>query len=341
MNNIELAKIFQSMSYILEIKGVQWKPQAYKRAARSIDSLQEDVAEVYKKSGLKGLEEIPGVGEGIGNKIVEFLKTGKIREYEILKKSIPKPVVEMMQIQGMGPKRAKLLYQKLHIKSVAQLEQAAKQHKLQMLKTFKEKAEENILKGIELLRKTGKKRYPIAKVLPIAEKIKSRLEKVKGVKEVYLAGSLRRKEETIGDLDILAITKDHSKAIDKFVNMPEVSRVLAKGITKAAVILNTGMQSDLRVIPKESMATALNYFTGNRDHGVKLRVIAIKKGYKLSEYGLFDRKTGRRIPCKDEKGLYNKLGMEYIPPEKRKNQGEIEEAINGYNKRKIRRNSSL
>ncbi len=325
MNNIELARIFRDMAAILQMKGVEWKPQAYKRAARSLETMQEDVSEVYKTSGLKGLEEIPGVGEGIAKKIEQYLKRGKVEEYEELKKIIPKAVVEMMKVPGMGPKKAKLLYNKLNIRSIEELEKAAKHHRLQALRSFKEKTEENILKGIAILRGT-KERRPISEALPTAEAILAELKKIKGVKQAYVGGSVRRKEPTIGDLDFLAVAED-SKIIEAFTKLPQVKTVQAKGITKASVRLKNGMQADLRVLPEKSFAAALQYFTGNKDHNVKLRLIAIKKGYKLSEYGLFSRKTGKRIPLKTEKELYNKLGLQYIEPEERLNKGEIEKAM--------------
>lgn len=329
MNNHELAKIFQQMAYILEIRGVAWKPQAYKKASRSIESLQEDVSDIYRDSGLKGLEEIPGVGEGIAKKIVQFLGTGKVKEYEELKQTIPKPVVDMMRIPGMGPKRARLLYEKLKIRSVEELKEAAQHHRLQVLKSFKDKAEENILKGIDYLKNDGR-RWPYIEAMPVAEMIVKRMRRVKGVREISIGGSLRRKEPTIGDIDILVTADKNSRVIHEFVKQPEVERVQAEGMTKASVRFKNGIQADLRVVPEESIAAALQYFTGNKEHNVKIRIIAIKQGYKLSEYGLFKRDTGRRIPLKTEKDLYNKLGMEYISPEKRKNRGEIEEAMRKY-----------
>lgn len=329
MSNAEIAKIFRNIAAILQMKEVEWKPQAYRRAARSIDAMQEDAAEVYKRSGLKGLEEIPGVGEALAKKIEQYIKEGRIKEYEKLQKTIPKPVVEMMKIPGMGPKRAKILYKKLNIKSIKELAEAAEHHKLQKIRSFKQKTEENILKGIKILR-TTKERTPIREVLPIANAILKKLKGMKGVKHAYVGGSVRRKEPTIGDLDFLVTTKNHTAVIETFTKMLQVKEVLAKGETKAMVRLKNGMQSDLRVVPEESFAAALQYFTGNKDHNVKIRLIAIKKGYKLSEYGLFDRKTGKRIPCNTEHELYKKLGLRYIKPENRKNRGEIEKAMISY-----------
>ncbi len=176
MNNIELARIFRDMAAILQMKGVEWKPQAYKRAARSLETMQEDVSTVYKTSGLKGLENIPGVGEGIAKKIEQYLNRGKVEEYEELKKTIPKAVVEMMKVPGMGPKKAKLLYNKLNIRSIAELEKVARHHGLRRLRSFKEKTEENILKGIAILRGT-KERRPLSEVLPIAETMLTELKK--------------------------------------------------------------------------------------------------------------------------------------------------------------------
>ncbi|MFH0752281.1 MAG: helix-hairpin-helix domain-containing protein [archaeon] len=322
MNNTELATILRDMASILQMKGVEWKPQAYRRAARSLESLQEDISKVYKESGIKGLEEIPGVGEGIAKKIVQYLKSGKIKEYEELKRTIPKPVADLMKIPSIGPKKAKILYNKLHIKTIEELEKAAKEHKLQRLRAFKQKTEENILQGIEIL-KAGKFRRPLKEVLPIAEKITSRLRKVKGVSKAEVCGSIRRKKGTVKDMDLLVIAKDPEKVVDTFTKLKQIKRVQAKGMTKASVRLKNGMQADLRVVPQESFATALQYFTGSKDHNIQLRIVAIKKGYKLSEYGLFNKKTGRRIPVKTEKELYKKLGFKYIKPEQRLGKGEI------------------
>ena len=327
MKNLEIARILYEIADILEIKNVQWKPAAYGKAARSIESLSEDIESIYKKKGKKGLDEIPGVGEGIAEKIAEYLETGKIKELENLRKKIPKGLTEIMKVQGMGPKKAAKLYKKLGIKSVKELEKAAKKGKIRKIATFGEKSEEDILLGTGMVRK-GKERKQLGVILPIAEEIAGKL-KLKSVKRLDIAGSIRRKKETIRDIDILIVAEKPKEVMDKFTTLDNVKRVLAKGTTKAAILLKEGIAVDIRIIPEKSYGAALNYFTGSKDHNIKLRQIAIKKGWKLSEYGLF-RKKGKietYIAGKTEQELYKKLGMRYIEPEMRENTGEIELAI--------------
>jgi len=321
--NQKLAEIFYEIADILEIKKVQWKPAAYRNAARAIENLPEDVEEIYKKEGKTGLEEIHGVGEAISKKIVEYIETGKIKKLEELRKTIPKGVVEMMKVQGIGARKAVKLYEELGIKSVKELEKAAKKHKIKELEDFREKTEENILEGIEFMKKRGK-RVLLGMALPVAKSIVDELKKVEGVKEAIAGGSLRRMEETVGDIDILVVS-ENSKVADYFTKMDRVKRILAKGDTKSAVVLKDNIQVDLRTINPESFGSALQYFTGNKSHNIKLRNIAIKKGYKLSEYGLFKGK--KQIAGKTEKEIYNKLGMQYIEPEMRTETGEIELAL--------------
>lgn len=324
MHNIKIARIFFEMADILEMQNVQWKPQAYRRAAKSIDSLEEDVDDIYKKYGLKGLKEIPGIGENLAKKIVEFIKTGKVKAYEKLKASIPAKVSELMQIPGIGPKKIKKLYQILHIKNIGDLERALKKHKIAKLPGFGEKSEQDILKGLTMKKE---KRRSLEEVLPIANQIVKELKKTKVIKQIEVAGSIRRKKETVRDIDVLVTTTNPAKVIDAFVNMKNVSRVLGKGSTKATVILKQGIQADVRVVPEEQFGSALMYFTGSKEHNIKMREIAIKKGFKLSEYGLFDRKTGKLIASKTEEEIYKKLGMDYIEPKLRENKGEIEAAM--------------
>ncbi|MCX8193974.1 MAG: helix-hairpin-helix domain-containing protein [Candidatus Pacearchaeota archaeon] len=323
-HNLEIARIFFEMADILEMQNVQWKPQAYRRAAKAIDSLREDVGEIYKKYGLKGIKEIPGVGENLAKKIVEFIKTGKIQAYEKLKASIPAHVAELAQIPGIGPKKIKKLYQTLHIKTLKDLERALKQHKVAKLPGFGEKSERSI---IESLKMKKEKRRPLKEVLPIANGIIEQLKKSRLVKQISVAGSIRRKKETVRDIDILVTTKNPEKVMDIFTSLPEVSKILAKGPTKSTVILKQGIQADVRVVPEESYGAALMYFTGSKEHNIKIREIAMKKGFKLSEYGLFDRTTGKLVASRTEEEIYNKLGLNYIDPTKRENKGEIEAAM--------------
>lgn len=323
MANQEIAEIFFKIADILELQDVKWKPQAYRKAAQSISSMSEDVSGIYKEGGIKSLEDIPGVGEGLAKKIIQFIEEGRIHEYERLRKELPKGLDEIMQIQGMGPKKAKFLYKSLGIKSVDELKKAAQQHKIAKLPSFKEKSEENILKGIELL-KSSKGRLLLGYALPIARGIELSLKNLNQVKQAAIAGSLRRMKETIHDIDILATASNPSIVIDHFTSMPIVSRVLAKGDTKATIITKEGIQVDLRVVDDALFGSALQYLTGSKEHSIILRRLAIKKGYKLSEYGLF--RKNKVIASKTEKDIYNKLGMDCIPPELREDHGEIEAA---------------
>lgn len=322
MNNLEIAKIFYEIADILEMQNVQWKPAAYRKAARALETLSTDV-EDYVSKGIKEVEKIPGVGEGIGKKIIEYCQTGKIKEYQKLKKRVPRHMDVLMKVPGMGPKKAKVLFKKLKISTLKQLESAAKKGKISKLEGFGEKSEKDLLRGLDLL-KLNKGRILLGLALPIAEELKSRLKKLKEVDKLEVAGSIRRMRETIRDIDILVTSKKPKTVINFFCSMKDVKAVLAKGDTKSTIVLNSGIQSDLRAVPDKSWGAALNYFTGSKDHNIKLRQIAITKGYKLSEYGIFSRKSGKYLAGRTEKELYAKLGMKYIPPEMRENTGEVQ-----------------
>ncbi len=325
MLNQEISKIFYEIAEILDILKVQWKPSAYKRAAQNIESLGYDVKEIYKTKGIKGLKEIPGIGEGIAKKIIEFIEKGKIREYEELKNKVPKHFLELINISGLGAKKAEILNKKLGIESIKDLKKAIEQHKIRNLKGFGIKSEENILKGLNIFKKKSE-RVLLSYALPIADSIKQVLEKVNGVKKIDVAGSLRRMKETVKDIDILAISTN-PKVISTFCNLKNIKEIIAKGKTKATIFLEDGVEVDLRVVPERSYGAALNYFTGSREHNIALRQISIKKGLKLNEYGLFNRKTNKFIGGKTEEELYRLLGMGYIEPELREDKGEIEASI--------------
>ena len=323
MKNLEIARIFYEMADILEMQGVEWKPRAYRRAAKAIESLTEDIEVLWHRGGLKTLEEIPGVGERLAKKIEEFLKTGKIKEYEQLKRMVPFQLHEIMSIPGMGPKKAKRLYKELGVKTIKDLEKAVKEHKIAALPGFGEKSEKDILRGIQLY-KASKGRMLLGRAWFIANEIIEKLSVLKEVKKISPAGSLRRMKETIGDIDILVISTNPMKVMNFFTSMPDVKEILAKGPTKSTVILRSGIQADVRVLKPESWGSALQYFTGSKEHNIALRRIAIKKGYKLNEYGLFKGK--KQIAGKTEEEIYRKLGLQWIPPELRENRGEIEAA---------------
>ncbi len=327
MKNQEVAALFYEIADILEIKNVQWKPIAYRKAARAIEALRDDIEEIYKKNGINSLKEIPGVGEHIAEKIAEYLETGKIKEFEKLKSSLPSGLSELTEVSSLGPKKVMHLYQKLKIKNIKDLENAIKKHKLRNLFGFGEKTEKNILRGIQLFR-GRKERALLGIALPTANSIIRQLKKIKEVHNISYAGSLRRMKETIGDIDILVTSPNPEKVMKVFTSLPEVSRVLAKGKTKSMVILRNGMQSDIRVVADKSFGAALQYFTGSKEHNVVLRSIAIKKGYKLNEYGLFKR-SGKLVAGNTEEEIYKKLGLPYIEPELRENLGEIDKAKQG------------
>ncbi|MBI4487982.1 MAG: DNA polymerase/3'-5' exonuclease PolX [Deltaproteobacteria bacterium] len=326
MRNTELAQIFREIALYLEMEEEPFKPRAYEKVAFALEALEEPVGEIYKRGGLKGLREIPGVGQAIAEKIEEIIQTGRLRYYEELKEKVPVDVRGLTTIEGVGPKSVKVLYEKLRVKDVSGLEQAARAGRIRGLPHFGEKMEQKILKGIEFL-KQGIGRFPLGTVLPLIMEIEGRLSDLPEVGEVVVAGSTRRRKETIGDADILAISRNPDKVMDFFVAMPEVVHVHGQGKTKTMVKLKNGMDVDLRVVRKESFGAALNYFTGSKDHNVALRRIAQEKGLKLNEYGLF--RGSKRIAGETEEEIYKALGLSFIPPELRENQGEIEAAKKG------------
>jgi len=312
-NNQKIARIFYEMADILEIRNIQWKPRAYRRAAKALELLKKDVSEIYNKYGIDEIEKIPGIGKNLSKKIVEYIKTGKIKAYERQKKEKEAEIIALMKIPGMGPKKIKKIYQKLKIKNIKELKKAIKEHKIAKLPGFGLKSEKDLKKSLEL--EKGK-RYPIKQILPIANEIIRTIKRV-GAEKVDVAGSIRRRKATVRDIDILAMSKDPKKIINTFTRMKNVKRIVAKGPTKSTILLKNNVQADLRIVPKESYGAALLYFTGSKNYNIKLREIAIKKGYKLNEYGLFDRKTNKKIAGKTEQEIYKKLGLKYIEPKKR------------------------
>ncbi len=322
--NQEIAKILNEIAVLLDIKGVDFKPRAYEKAAYAIESLAENVGEIYKKGGLKALEEISGVGQSIAEKIEEFIKTGKIHEYQKLKTEFPVDISGLKKVEGLGPKTIRKLYQELKIKDLKSLKEAVETGKLSKLEGLGEKSEQKILKSISFLEQSCG-RFSIAVALPLSRRIVERLRSLPEVKKAEFAGSIARMQETVGDLDILVISDKPSKVMDYFVKMPEVQEVVVRGDTKTSVRLKIGMDADLRVVPPESFGAALQYFIGDKYHNIAVREIAIKKGYKLNEYGLF--KENKIIAAENEKEIYEKLGMAWMPPEMRTNHGEIEAAL--------------
>ena len=326
MMNFEIAAIFDEMAELLEIKDENpFKIRAYRRAAQSVESLTKDIEDMAKQGTL---QEIPGIGKELAAKIEEIISTGKLKAYEKLKKSIPASILDMMEIPGVGPKTAKLLYDKFKPKSIGQLEKLAKGHKISKLPRIKEKTEENILRGIELL-KQSKERMSLGEALPIAVEITGRLKPLPGVEKISYAGSVRRMKESVHDIDVLITSSKPKPIMDAFISMPRIKNILAHGAPKSSVLLNEGIQVDLRIVEPESYGAALLYFTGSKQHNIHLRGIANDMGYKINEYGVFNEKTGKRAAGKEEEDIYKFLKLSYIPPELREDAGEIEAAAKG------------
>jgi DNA polymerase (family 10) len=311
---------------IEEDPNAQFRARAYYRAADTIASLRENVADIYSKHGTNGLLEIPSVGKAIASKIEEYIKRGKVHHLEELKAKVPIAIDELYGIEGIGPKTIRMFYDKLQIKNLADLEKAAAKGKLRTVPGFTEKKEQDIIKQIEFF-KRGKGRRIIGEVYPLVKQIEKRLQHVKGVKNAVTAGSIRRMKETIGDIDYLVAASDPEQVMEFFIKMPEVEKVLGRGQAKVFVKLANGIDADLLVVPEESWGSALQYFTGSKEHSVELRKIAIAKGLRLNEWGIF--KGDKRVAGATEEEVYEALGLQWIPPEMRENAGEIELARQG------------
>lgn len=324
MSNAEIAKILFEMAELYEMEGVEFKPRAYEKAALSVEALDEDIREIYKEGGIKILMQIPGVGQGIAEHIDEYLKTGHFKEYERLKKKVPVNISELTRVEGVGPKMIKVFWEKLRIRNLADLEKAARAGKIRKLARFGEKSEQKIMRGIEFLKKSGG-RAILGFVLPEVRAIERMVKNFPEIEEAAVAGSTRRMKETIGDIDILAISAKPVKVMDRFAGLPQIAHIYAKGPTKTMVRLKNGLDADIRVVPKESFGAALSYFTGSKDHNILLREMAIKKGWKLNEYGMFKGK--KMVAGRTEEEIYKMLGLRYIEPEIRENTGEVEAAL--------------
>jgi len=326
MKNFEVAFIFNDIADILEIKGENpFKIRAYRKAAHTLENLPIEIEELVKESRL---QEIDGIGKALEKKIHEIISTGTCRYYEALKKDFPRGLVEMLKIPGLGAKKIKVIYDNLGISSIEELERAAKTHKIRELPGMGVKTEQSILKGIQTLKGQGE-RVQLAIALPVANRIVEILSSMMDVYKVSIAGSLRRKRETVKDIDIVVATETPETVVEDFLKLPIISRVLAKGLTKVSVMLNMGIQVDLRLIKPNEFYSALQHFTGSKEHNAKIRSLALKMGYKLNEYGIFEKEGEGVFLPKSEEELYSKLGMPYIIPELREDRGEIEKALEG------------
>jgi DNA polymerase (family 10) len=326
MKNAEVVALFNEIADYLEVKGENpFRVRAYRRAAQAIEGLAEDLAAIAARDGL---QDVPGIGKDLAAKIQEFLSTGAIQYLDGLRAEIPAGVIEMLGIHGVGPRTAKLLYDQVGVESVEKLEALAKAHKLAGLPGIKAKTEENILKGIAVWR-SGRERMPLGTALLLAEGILAALRELEAVRQIAPAGSLRRMKETVKDIDILITSASPTRIMEVFVGLPNVAEVLAHGETKSSVRLREGIQVDLRVVEPECFGAALQYFTGSKQHNIRVRELAQRRGLKVSEYGVFDDQSGRRTAGQTEEEVYAAVGLPWLPPELREDGGEIEAALGG------------
>lgn len=327
MLNKKIAELFNEIADMMELENGERKfeVRAYRKAAVVIGTMQEDVSEIYRNNGKEGLMEIPGIGTGLADRIVEYIKTGKMQKYSDYKKKYPIDFQSLTKLQGMGSKKIFILYTKLGVKNINDLKKVISSHKIKDLPGFGEKSERELSKGINLF-ESSKGRMLLGEALPEAESIIKKLRASGSVEKAEIAGSIRRMKETVGDIDILVISDKPEKVMDIASNLEEVSGIVVKGSTKTTLRLSMGLTCDIRVLRKNNFGAAMQYFIGSKEHNVKVRQIAIRKGYKLSEYGLFD-KNGKSIAGQDEAEIYAKLGLEYIEPEMREDRGEIELAM--------------
>ncbi len=326
MKNFEIARLFELMADVLEIRGENpFRVRAYRRAAQNLESLGEDVDTLAREGRL---QEIPGVGADLAGKIAEYLRTGRVKEIDAARKGVQRGVVELMNVPGIGPKTAKLLFEQQRVTTLDRLEELARAGKLRGRHGIQAKTEANILKGIALVR-GGQARMPLGRALPLGRELVRALADVSGVEAVELAGSLRRMKETVGDIDVLVTSTDPARVMRAFAALPQVAEVLERGATKAAIRHREGIQVDLRVLEPEAFGAALVYFTGSKQHNIRIREIAVKRGLKISEYGVFRAGTGHRVAGATEEEVYAAIGLPWIAPELREDTGEVEAAAAG------------
>ena len=331
ISNAEISLILRKIAFLLEMdankddKNINFKNRAYSRAADQIENMPVRIETIYKENGLVGLLQIPLIGKAISSKIEEYLNTGKIEYYENLQIKYPIDVDDFLGLEGIGPKTLRGITDTIPIRNLKDLESLIKEKKLRKISGFSEKKETNLLKNIEFHHK-GKSRFLLGDLYPLITQIENYLTEKEKVSKIIVVGSFRRMKETIGDIDMLAVSKHPANVIDDFITMPQISEILSRGTSKAFVRLNNGADMDLLVVPEDSYGSASLYFTGSKEHGIHLRKIAQGHGYRLNEWGLFDNKTGQKLAGESETTIYNMLGLEWIPPEMRENHGEIEMA---------------
>jgi len=324
MKNSAIAKVFYDIADLLELKGeIPFKIRAYQKAARAIEHSPSEVEQMVKDEG--DLREIPGVGEAIAKKITELVTTGRLRYYDELRAEFPEGISTLLDIPGVGPKTALRLSTELGIQSIDDLEATIRDGKVASLPRLGDKMAENILRQVQAMR-TKERRIPIGQALPVVEEIIGELREAPGLRNLIPAGSLRRFRETVGDIDLMGTADDREKVLDAFVNLPQVKEVLAKGGTKASVLVPGDLQVDLRLVDHDSFGSLLQYFTGSKQHNIILRERGHRQKLKLSEYGITDLETGELEKFTTEEAFYQRLGLQFIPPELREGQWEVERA---------------
>jgi len=325
INNIDIADIFNQIADLLEILGENpFRIRAYRNASRTVASFSKNISDMIAAN--EDLTQFPNIGKDLAGKINEIVETGTLQFLETIKKRLPAELIKLMNIPGLGPKKVAKLYKQLGVTSIDRLKAAIQSKKIFELEGFGEKTARNILEEIDRLQQKESERFIISIARQYADSIVDYLEKAPGIKDISIAGSLRRCRETVRDIDILVTCENSEKVMEHFVNYDQIQKVLSKGKTKSALLLRSNLQVDLRAVLHTSFGSALLYFTGSREHNIELRKIAIKKKYKLNEYGVF--KDDRQIAGKKEEDVYKSLGLPYIPPELRENRGEIEAAQN-------------
>jgi len=326
MKNAEIARIFSEIADMLDFLGDSpFKVRAYRAAARYLMDMEEPIERVAE-GGEKALDELPYIGHELALKILEYLETGKVRKHEELKKQVPAGVLEVMRVPGIGPKTARRLYDELGVDSLAKLRQVLESGEVLKLAGFGEKKRRRLLHNLELVEAAGRRR-PLGEVLWLARELVARLEHLPQVEHAALAGSARRYKETVGDLDLLAASRRGRAVADAFVRFPEVDEVMLAGASRATVFLKTGLQVDLKIVEPEAWGAGLQYFTGSKEHSIKLRTLALDQGLKLNEYGVW--RGAERVAGESEEGVYAALGLPWIPPPLREDRGEIEAAQAG------------
>ena len=325
MHNNDVAELFDRLADLLEIEGANpFRVRAYRNAARLIRSLPREVADMVAAG--EDLTRLPGIGEDLAGKIKTIVETGTLPLLEEEARKVPPELAELLEIEGLGPKRVKVLHEVLGVRSLEDLERAVNAGKVRELPGFGEKTERAILEGIQRLR-AQYGRTLLATAEPVAEALREHLAATTGVERVEIAGSYRRRKETVGDLDILAIAAPDSPVMDRFTTFEAVARVHSKGTTRSTVHLRSGLQVDLRVVAPQSYGAALQYFTGSKAHNIAVRRLAVKRGLKINEYGIF--RGSRRIGGAEEEEVYASVDLPWIPPELREDRGEIEAAMAG------------